>query len=185
MSREPVPVQSCWNGIGKTTLLASLPMAPFSLPHRSLTASTVAFDAKPFQSGPRPLRFRSIPDSLAEYHVEASECCLVHYDNDLSSAAAFGVWINPTVRVAYSTPAYRAVTELTWPTASESRYGPWRSRWTWWWWRDPGPGLKAAWRVWRWRRSHPNTPEPGLACVADLAMVLTEDAWRYRGARFE
>lgn len=184
MSREPVPVQSCWNGIGKPTLLASLPRAPFPT-HRPLTASTVAFDARPFQSSPHPLRFRSIPDSLAEYHVEASECCLVHYDNDLSSAATFGVWINPAVRVAYSTPAYRAVTELTWPTASESRYGPWRSRWTWWWWRDPGPGLKAAWRVWRWQRNHPNTPEPGLACVADLAMVLTEDAWLYRGARFE
>lgn len=150
-----------------------------------LTASTVAFDAKPFQLSPRPLRFRSIPDSLAEYHVEASECCLVHYDNDLSSAATFGVWINPAVRVGYSTPAYRAVTELPWPTASESHYGPWRSRWIWWWWRDPGPGLKAAWRRWRWRRSHRDVYEPGLACVVDLAMVLTDDGWRYRGARFE
>lgn len=153
-------------------------------PRPPLTASIVAFDARPFQASPHPLRFRSIPDSLAQYHVGASECCLVHYDNQLSLAADFGVWINPDVRVAYSTPAYRAVTELSWPTASESRYGPWRSRWTWWW-RDIGPGLKAAWRVWRWRRSHPDVQEPGLACVVDLAMVLTDDGWRYRGGRFE
>ena len=37
----------------------------------------VAFDAAPFQSDEDPLRFRGIPDSLAQYHVEASEVCTV------------------------------------------------------------------------------------------------------------
>lgn len=142
----------------------------------------VAFHAEPFQSIENPLRFRSIPDSLAEYHVEASECCLIHYDNDLSQA--IGVWINPSVRVGYSPAAHEAVSLGEWPTKHELRWGNWKSKWTWWI-RDPGPLMKVSLRTWRWRRRYPDIKEPGLSCVEDLAMVVTGDGWRYRGAYFE
>lgn len=42
-----------------------------------LTSQLVAFDAAPFYSN-EPLRFRGIADSLAAYHIKASECCLIH-----------------------------------------------------------------------------------------------------------
>lgn len=148
---------------------------------RELT-NAVAFNAEPFQSNENPLRFRSIPDSLAEYHVEASECCLIHYDNPLSET--IGVWINPAVRVGYSPAAHIAVSSGEWPTKHELRWGNWKSKWTWWI-RDPGPLLKVSLRRWQWRRRYPDFKEPGLACVEDLAMVVTGDGWRYRGAYFE
>ncbi|KAI9877771.1 MAG: hypothetical protein M1830_000498 [Pleopsidium flavum] len=72
MAHEPVPVQSCWNGM-------------------------VVFDATPFYGNSDALLFRGIPDSLAEYHLEASECCLIHADNPLT--ARRGVWLNSNVRV--------------------------------------------------------------------------------------
>lgn len=60
----------------------------------------------------------AIPDSLAQYHhLEASECCTIHYDNPLTSS--LGVWINPAVRVAYSAMAYNAVA-LVQPDANPS-----------------------------------------------------------------
>ncbi|KAL9009951.1 MAG: hypothetical protein Q9173_005067 [Seirophora scorigena] len=92
ISGQPVPVQSCWNGI-------------------------IAFDAAPFYHTP-PLRFRGIPDSLARYHIEGSECCLVHADNPLTSIR--GVWLNPNVRVGYSAEAYEEVHQRQpWPSSEE------------------------------------------------------------------
>ncbi|KAJ6185974.1 hypothetical protein N7519_007275 [Penicillium mononematosum] len=67
---SPVPVASCWNG------MVAMPASPF-------IASS-------------PLRFRGIPDSLAEYHLEGSECCLIHTDNPLSVEK--GVYLNPLRR---------------------------------------------------------------------------------------
>ncbi|KAL8782092.1 MAG: hypothetical protein Q9213_005703 [Squamulea squamosa] len=164
-SGNDVPVQSCWNGI-------------------------VAFDASPFQRPRKPLRFRGIPDTLAQYHVEASECCLIHYDNPLS--ADNGVYINPAVRVAYSAPAYAAVSSASkgdgvktpWPTRSELFLGYWKSRWIWWA-RWPASTIKVWWRIKRWRSNFPDVVEPGLACASDLAMVLTSNGWAMRGGRFE
>ncbi|KAL8835215.1 MAG: hypothetical protein Q9170_003411 [Blastenia crenularia] len=136
-----------------------------------------------------PLKFRGIPDSLAQYHVEASECCTVHYDNPLTSS--LGVWINPAVRVGYSSAAYNAVQtgdrQPNWPTRSELRWGHWKSKWIW---RlqDPGFSLsiwKTRYRLRQWQRNHPQELEPGLACASDLAMVLTSNGWAMRGARFE
>ncbi|KAL9589917.1 MAG: hypothetical protein Q9203_001272 [Teloschistes exilis] len=164
MSGRVVPVRSCWNGI-------------------------VAFDAGPFRQHDHPLRFRGIPDSLAQYHVEASECCTIHYDNPLSFT--LGVWINPAVRVGYSLAAYNAVAavpltgdKMAWPTPAELRWGYWSSKWLWWL-RDPGPPAKIWYRIRRWQKHHPNVIEPGLDCVSDLAMVLTSNGWAMRGARFE
>ncbi|RMZ90526.1 hypothetical protein DV736_g2252, partial [Chaetothyriales sp. CBS 134916] len=83
-ARRPVPVRSCWNGM-------------------------VAMDAKPFYASDRPLRFRAIADSLAELHLEGSECCLIHEDNGLT--AKDGVWLNPNVRVRYQKEAYDRMKE--------------------------------------------------------------------------
>jgi hypothetical protein len=101
MSNSPVPVKSCWNGI-------------------------VVFQADPFYAN-APIRFRGVPDSLAAYHVEESECCLIHIDNELS--AKLGVWLNPNVRVTYSPEAYKAVNpETIWPSRKERVQGIWRNR---------------------------------------------------------
>ncbi|KAL8646210.1 MAG: hypothetical protein Q9226_006963 [Calogaya cf. arnoldii] len=167
ISGHDVPVQSCWNGV-------------------------VAFDASPFQRPSNPLKFRGIPDSLAHYHVEASECCLIHYDNPLS--AENGVYINPAVRVAYSAPAYAAVSPTSsddavngrdWPTRSELLWGDWKSRWVWWAWRPWGSAFKVWWRIKRWKSRYSDIDEPGLSCSSDLAMVLKPNGWAMRGGRFE
>ncbi|KAL8704718.1 MAG: hypothetical protein Q9201_002142 [Fulgogasparrea decipioides] len=166
MSGQDVPVQSCWNGL-------------------------VAFDAAPFQRQHDALKFRGLPDSLAQYHVEASECCLIHYDNPLSSTK--GVYVNPAVRVAYSAKAYNAVSSsrdkgegvnAVWPTSSELRWGYWKSRWLWWSRYSPS-AFKVWFRIKRWRSSHRDIVEPGLSCASDLAMVLTSNGWAMRGGRFE
>jgi hypothetical protein len=64
-----------------------------------------------FQAGPfytdSPIRLRGIPNSLAAHHLEGSERCLIHIDNELR--AKKGVWMNPNVRVAYNMEAYKAV----------------------------------------------------------------------------
>jgi len=65
----------------------------------------VAFDAAPFLP-PSNLRFRGVSDSLAEWHVEGSECCLIHYDNP---APDKGVWLNPNARVAYRVKGWELV----------------------------------------------------------------------------
>lgn len=164
MAGKDVPVQTCWNGL-------------------------VVFDAAPFQQGEGSLSFRTIPDSLAQYHVEASECCVVHYDNPLSLSK--GVFINPGVRVAYSAEAYRAVassptkTKGNWPTGYELQWGNWRGKWIRWWARDWAAAIKVWSRVMRWRRDYPGVEEPALNCVSDLAMVLTGNGWAMRGGRFE
>ncbi|KAI4237821.1 MAG: hypothetical protein L6R40_005846 [Gallowayella cf. fulva] len=141
ISGHDVPVQSCWNGLG------------------------IAFDAFPFQKPEDPLKFRGIPDSLAQYHVEASECCIIHYDNPLTSRN--GVYINPAVRVAYSAKAYAAVSSsdtanakaLDWPTSSELRWGHWKSRWLWWA-RWPASTIKVWWRIRKWKGRYPDVVEP-------------------------
>lgn len=83
-SDPAVLIRSCWNG------LALFRAAPF-LP-------------------PTNLRFRSIGDDLAWYHVEASERCLIHYDNP--DTPKKGVWLNPKVRVAYSKKMWERVKEM-------------------------------------------------------------------------
>lgn len=145
---------------------------------------TVTSDAQPFQSPSNNLRLYSIPDSLATYHLEASERCPVYYDNPLSTTVS--VCINPVVLVRSSTEAYAAVTGASkWPTMHEIRWRSWKSGWVRPRLRDPIPRLKTAWRIWRWRRRYADVHEPDLACVQDLAIVLTAEGWQLRGRRFE
>ena len=76
--KDAVRVKSCWGGM-------------------------VAFDAKPFQAA-KPLRFRATTDT----YWDASECCLIHADlvkeGTINEDGNYvGVYMNPFVRVAYST----------------------------------------------------------------------------------
>ncbi|KAI1504295.1 cryptococcal mannosyltransferase 1-domain-containing protein [Biscogniauxia marginata] len=97
---KPVRVKSCWNGI-------------------------VAFDAAPFYANP-PLEFRGIDDSLADLHLEGSECCLINADNYLTPEK--GVWLNPNVRVAYSVDAYQKIRTNRFPTPFWAVVGAWINR---------------------------------------------------------
>ena len=73
------------------------------------------FDVAPFYSA-SPLQFRGLPDSLAEYHLEASKCYLIHTDNPL--IVEHSVFLNPNVRVAYNTDTCILVNLLNrnWPS---------------------------------------------------------------------
>ncbi|KAI4151571.1 MAG: hypothetical protein L6R39_001999 [Caloplaca ligustica] len=153
ISGQPVPVQSCWNGI-------------------------VAFDAAPFYHMP-PLRFRGIPDSLARYHLEASECCLVHADNPLSSKS--GVWLNPHVRVGYNAEAYDSVHQSTpWPSIAESIVGLWKNRF--WRWITPTfhKKLKVTGRVREWtRKGLGEVAQRELICFINEMQVLVANGWAH------
>jgi hypothetical protein len=63
---------------------------------KSCWSGMVAFDSKPFENG---LKFRSLNN---ESNWEASECCLIHADIGQPNRT----FINPAVRVAYSTTVY-------------------------------------------------------------------------------
>lgn len=160
---QPVRVESCWNGM-------------------------VLFDAAPFygnDDGHPPLRFRAVPDSLADWHLEASECCLIHADNSQNDK---GVWLNPNVRVAYSVQAYRAVQARhggVFPGAWATVAGAWANRW--WRWRGRiQQRLEMAAVVKRVRKWQEDTPrgqelrrEPGLACLINEQQIMWMNGWRH------
>lgn len=150
---QPVPVQSCWNGI-------------------------VAFDSKPFYGVDR-LQFRGIPDSLARHHVEASECCLIHIDNPLS--ATRGVWLNPDVRVGYKPEGYAKVHEGggAWPSLGPSIRGVWTNRF----WRWIIPTFLKSSRINRrlktWMKENSQNYEPGVDCLINEMQVLITNGWAH------
>lgn len=152
MSEQPVPVQSCWNGL-------------------------VAFDALPFY-GLDHLEFRGIPDSLALQHVEASECCLIHADNPLTPVR--GVWLNPEVRVGYNPEAYEQVHSSSfWPGTLKRIKGIWKNRILRW---ITTPTLKASTintRLGRWAQGNPDVSEPGTFCLINEMQVLVENGWAH------
>ncbi|KIM98162.1 glycosyltransferase family 69 protein [Oidiodendron maius Zn] len=156
----PVPVKSCWNGI-------------------------VVFQAEPFYKNP-PLQFRGTPDSLAESHLEGSECCLVHIDNELS--AKRGVWLNPNVRVAYNDEANKVVNPENgiWPSRSEKIKGIWGNRiarWTGSLQRFLERSVVRG-RVRRWRRKKERKEEMALPkdeeyCLINEMQVLVTNGWKH------
>ena len=152
LTSQPVPVQSCWNGI-------------------------VAFDVAPFYAAER-LEFRGVSDDLALQHVEASECCLIHADNPLSSKR--GIWLNPDVRVGYSPEAYAAVhSSSPWPGLVLQLYGIWTNRVRRW---LSTPALKKAAinkRLSLWANGRSNVSEPGDYCLINEMQVLVENGWAH------
>ena len=157
VSGEPVPVQSCWNGI-------------------------VAFDAAPFYAEPQdggPLEFRGISDSLAKKHLEGSECCLVHVDNPLTKTR--GVWQNPAVRVGYNPEAYEAVHTAqggVWPGLRGCVVGVWRNR--------VARLMTNPWfkerivkrRVMKWNEQT-QEDEKGVSCLINEMQTLIINGWAH------
>lgn len=151
-SGQPVPVQSCWNGI-------------------------IAFDAAPFYE-PNPLQFRGISDSLAAHHLEGSECCLIHADNPLTST--HGVWLNPDVRVGYSPQAYDAVHPgALWPSMTESMAGVWKTRLASWLTTTLFKASRINGRLKKWRQADPGRTEPGKQCLINEMQTLIENGWAH------
>ena len=152
ISGLPAPVQSCWNGI-------------------------IAFDAGPFYDV-HSLRFRGIPDSLAAYHLEGSECCLIHADNPLTSTR--GVWLNPGVRVGYSPAAYDAVHPgALWPSVAESVAGVWKTRLTSWVSTTFFKWSRVNNRLTKWRLADSGRTEPGVQCLINEMQTLIENGWAH------
>ncbi|KAI0008866.1 cryptococcal mannosyltransferase 1-domain-containing protein [Xylariaceae sp. FL0662B] len=157
LRNEPVRVASCWNGI-------------------------VAFDAVPFYTRPR-LRFRGIDDSLADLHLEGSECCLVHADNYLTPEK--GVWLNPNVRVAYDARAYRQVRTNRFPSPFWTVVGAWVNRLQRW--RMAVQiqleSRTIQGRLEQWRRETPNGDlpryEPGEACLINEMQIMWSNGWKH------
>ena len=160
ISNSPVPVKSCWNGI-------------------------VVFQAEPFYRQP-PLRFRGIPDSLALHHLEASECCLIHADNWLTSVR--GVWLNPNVRVSYNPEANEQVHPESgrWPSRREKFVGIWSNRWARW------TGFPRRFieryvvnrrvRIWRdetHQEGVEDNHDDGTHCMINEMQVLVHNGWAH------
>ncbi|GAB0136631.1 hypothetical protein EsDP_00004926 [Epichloe bromicola] len=149
---DAVPVTSCWNGI-------------------------VVMPAEPFVSSTTSLRFRGVPDSLAEYHLEGSECCLIHADNPLSRTK--GVYLNPRVRVGYNPAAYEATHPAgSWVSAWEIFTGIWRNRlkrWT----SVKLEGVVVQSRMKRWKRNKKGNQEPGVFCLINEMQVLAHNGWAH------
>jgi len=143
-------------------------------------------DATPFyaSTAQQPLRFRGTPDSLAELHLEGSECCLIHTDNPLS--ASKGVWLNPSVRVGYNAEAYRAVHPAgrranAWIGAASVVHGSWENRILRW--------LTTTWfeeaavrrRIEKWRAldAGERREESGAVCLVNEMQVLVANGWAH------
>jgi hypothetical protein len=167
-ANNPIPVKSCWNGI-------------------------VVFDAAPFYDKSLALQFRGTDDELAKMHVEGSECCLIHADNDVLRRAK-GVWLNPNVRVSYNVTTYLEVNagvardntggiRQRWPGKWEAIGGVWANRQARWF-----GGLRA-WsearvvrgRVKKWAKmgGPEKREEPGLECLVNEMQVLFENGWQH------
>ncbi|CAD0090632.1 unnamed protein product [Aureobasidium mustum] len=151
---KPTPVTSCWNGI-------------------------VAMNAKPFYQTPQ-LTFRGVPDSLAKFHVEGSECCLIHTDNPFSREQ--GVWVNPNVRVGYNEHAYKVVNpegSKGWISTFSIARSLWINRLLRW---LTSPLFKERVmrrRVEQWMEKRPNSHETGPSCLINEMQILTWFGWAH------
>ncbi|KAI0173380.1 glycosyltransferase family 69 protein [Hypoxylon sp. FL1284] len=154
---EPIRVTSCWNGI-------------------------VVFDSAPFYANP-PLEFRGIDDTLADLHLEGSECCLIHADNYLT--AEKGVWLNPNVRVAYGVDAYRQIRTNRFPNFFWAVVGGWTNRLMRW-----GIAFQSQLenrvvhnRLEQWQLETPDGDlpryEPGEACLINEMQIMWSNGWMH------
>lgn len=160
LAGEPVPVYSCWDGL-------------------------VALTAGSFYHEAQPLRFRAVDDRLAERHVEASERCLLHADNPLSSSA--GIWLNPSVRVSRNLVSYEGMRQSgQYPGWTVTVAGTWVNRVRRWRWnraRDTERDAVIS-RVNKWAESGTfedgsPTTESGLSCLMDDMLVMRSRGWSH------
>jgi hypothetical protein len=144
----------------------------------------VVFDADPFYPSPGDgrdvLRFRGVSDSLAERHVEGSECCFIHADND-DLRKKKGVWLNPNVRTAYSSETYEVVNAERWPRWWQAVIWVWK-------WRVArigvlGWGWAERWviegRVRRWEAEEAGRVERGSECLINEMQILYQSGWQH------
>jgi hypothetical protein len=164
---RPVPVRSCWNGM-------------------------IAFDAKPFYPvslGGNGLKFRGVDDELAKYHVEGSECCLIHADNRALGGEQ-GVWLNPNVRVSYNLTTYTIINptpgENQWPAKWDMLSGMWENRFARWvgWIKLRMESKLVAKRVKKWIKEGKKSgkkprEEPGIECLVNEMQILFKDGWHH------
>ncbi|KAI1336868.1 cryptococcal mannosyltransferase 1-domain-containing protein [Xylariaceae sp. FL0016] len=157
LRNDPIKVTSCWNGI-------------------------VAFDSKPFYSNP-PLEFRGIDDSLADLHLEGSECCLIHADNYLTPDK--GAWLNPNVRVGYSVKAYHDIHTNHFPTPFWAVAGAWINRF-----QGGRMAIQSQLearvvhrRLEQWKIETPDGDlpryEPGEACLINEMQIMWSNGWKH------
>ncbi|KAK4226566.1 cryptococcal mannosyltransferase 1-domain-containing protein [Podospora fimiseda] len=158
LSHSPaVPVSSCWNGI-------------------------VAMPASSFL-GISGLKFRGVSDTLATYHLEGSECCLIHADNPASKAK--GVFLNPHVRVGYNKEAYTTVHPedgASWLSLWQIWFGIWKNRVARWtttsWFKEQ----RVISRISGWRRSGlpgETREEKGGFCLINEMQVVVYNGWAH------
>ncbi|ERT00434.1 hypothetical protein HMPREF1624_03805 [Sporothrix schenckii ATCC 58251] len=153
--RAPVPVRSCWNGL-------------------------VAMDAAPFYDG---LHFRGLSDSLAASHLEASECCLIHADNNNDSRTSTdkGVWMNTDVRVGYNRKAYDGMHPPSglWLSTWDVAYGLWSNRLQRWtsttWFKERIVDARIA----KWAADDPTHAETDRHCTINEMQVLVANGWAH------
>lgn len=132
------------------------------------------------------LKFRGISDSLAQKHVEGSECCLIHADNPFRETR--GVFLNPNVRVGYKRDVYKVVNGVGgWPGGSEAVRGVWRVRmgwvreWSWGW----VERMRVGWRIRVWMREgegegmREERVEKGTECLINEMQVLYQNGWKH------
>ncbi|KAH8432425.1 glycosyltransferase family 69 protein [Aspergillus melleus] len=152
LTMSPVPVKSCWNGM-------------------------VVMSTEPFLSE-SPLRFRGISDSLARQHLEASECCLIHADNPLSSTR--GIYLNPNVRVGYNAAAYDAVHRTSaWIGLRHIAMSLWENRLRRWMTTPLLKRLVVRNRLNRWKADADDRVEPGEYCLVNEMQVLVANGWAH------
>lgn len=154
-ANHPVPVASCWNGM-------------------------VAMHAAPFYNTDPPLVFRGIPDSLADSHLEGSECCLIHADNPLSRTK--GVWLNPTVRVGYNADAYAAANPPggePWVSTLGIVWGSWVNRWSRWFTTTWFKETVVRQRIANWEKESQGNKEIGPFCLINEMQVLISNGWAH------
>ena len=127
--------------------------------------------------GSQSLRFRGVDDSLAKFHVEGSECCLIHADNPAS--ATKGVFLNPSVKVGYNMTAYIAMHSTYASMSPLYMYlSMWQNRilrWT------TTPWFKERLvhsKVKTWSELT-QEKEPGEYCLVDEMQVIFERGWKH------
>jgi hypothetical protein len=130
----------------------------------------------PFIANP-PLRFRALPDTLAASHLEASECCLIHADNPLSTSNP--ILLNPLVKVGYNGSTYDAVhSQEAVMSVFEIYEAIWTNRLRRWslmaWWRE----WEVQQRIMMWNKETGRS-EKGELCIIDEMQVVVERGWKH------
>lgn len=130
-------------------------------------------------TGIQGLKFRGIDDSLAVYHLEGSECCLIHADNPASRTK--GVYLNPAVRVGYNRKAYETVhpPRESWLSLPQIWFGMWKNRLARWsttpWFKEK----RVRRRVQHWEQAAPGRKERGEFCLINEMQVLVYNGWKH------